>query len=123
MQKRRIKINTNQLALPFGKGRELSISYDQREKAFWFLALISLLSLGVYFYAINSTAHSIAMRQHLEREVADLSTELSSLEFAAIELRNSITIELAEQHGFKEVKKPLYVSRDREDSLTLNSER
>ncbi|KKT14688.1 MAG: hypothetical protein UW76_C0027G0004 [Parcubacteria group bacterium GW2011_GWF2_44_8b] len=46
---------------------------------------------------------------------------LDSLEFAFVELKNNITIELAQDYGFKEVKTPLYVSRARPTSLSFNT--
>ena len=118
---RRIKFNENQLALPFGERRGVSISLETKQKAFWFLVSVCLFSLVLYIYAINATAHHIAVRQHLEGEATAAATNLSSLEFAYIELSNAVTIDVAAKHGFTEVKKPLYVSRDSDDSLTLNT--
>lgn len=120
---RKHTINDNQLSLPFSQARELTASLENREKAFWTLVFISLASLAIYIYAINAAAHHIAVRQNLEREVAEQNAALSSLEFAVIELKNNVTIETAREFGFSEVKKPLYVSRDTESSLTLNTAR
>ena len=118
---RRIKINHNQLSLPFDSIKSGTISYEDRVRFFWTLASISLLALTAYIYAINATAHNIAVRQHLEREVSQMSAELSILEFKHIALQNAVTIEVARNYGFSEVKQPLYVSRESEDTLTLNS--
>lgn len=120
MNKRYIS-NQSQLHLPFGEGRARALSLDDRERMFWFMAMVSLFSLGIYVYAINAAAHHIAVRQNLEREVAEVESKLSSLEFAAIELRNAVTIEVAREYGFTEVKEPLYVSRNTPQSLTLNT--
>lgn len=98
-----------------------TISYDNRIRFFWVLVAISILSLFIYIYAINATARNIATRQGLERQIAKISTGLDSLEFAYIELKNNITIEIALQHGFREVSSPLYVSRARAASLTFNT--
>lgn len=120
---RRFKFNHNQLTLPFGEGNSSALSYEAKEKAFWLLVSICLFSLALYIYGINTTAHNIAVREHLEREVVELNTKLSSLEFAYIEASNGITLETASQYGFREVKKPLYVSRDAyTGSLTFNTE-
>lgn len=118
---RKITFNQNQLPLPFREKRSVAISLDDRQRFFWFLSGAALLSLVVYFYAINATAHHIAVRQNLEKEVAQAAAKLGSLEFSYIELRNAITIETAHQYGFKEVKQPLYVTRDSGSSLTLNT--
>lgn len=118
---KKFKFNTNQLSLPFSAKTAAAVSLEHREKAFWFLASVSLCSLLVYIYAINAAAHHIAVRQNLEREVAETNVRLSSLEFASIELKNAVTIETAEIYGFTEVKEPLYVSRNSAESLTLNT--
>jgi len=97
------------------------ISYDNRARFFWVLVGVSILSLFVYIYAIHATARNVADRQELEKQVADLSSDLNSLEFAYIELRNDVTIELAYNYGFREVKNPLYISRTRQSSLSFNT--
>ena len=123
--RRKITFNYNQLALPFGELGERtakSISYEDRERFFWFLTAMSLGALLVYVYAINASAHNIAIRQNLERELSEERVELSTLEFQAIALKNSVTLEVAEAHGFREVSEPLYVSRGAgTPSLTLNT--
>ena len=88
-----------------------AISYDTRANIFWFLLGASVLFLFVYFYAINSIAHTTAVRQNLEAQIADAAGKVGGLEFAYIEMKNSITSEVATSYGYKEAKKPLYVSR------------
>lgn len=103
------------------KNKVKTISYDNRVRLFWTLTAVSVLSLFVYIYSINSIARNIAVRQSLERQIGEISTNLDSLEFAYIELKNNITLELAYNHGFKEIKDPLYVSRDRGSALSFNT--
>jgi hypothetical protein len=98
-----------------------TISYDHRARFFWVLVAISILSLCAYIYAISATARNIALRQDLERQIAKVSANLNSLEFAYIELKNNITLELAYHYGFREVKNPLYVSRTRTAALSFNT--
>ena len=117
---KRTNISENQLSLPFRQGGVRAMSFDGRVRFFWALITISTLSFVVYVYAINSTARNIALRQDLEKNIAEISVNLNSLEFAYIELKNNVTIELAYHYGFKEVQNPLYVSR-RPISLSLNT--
>ena len=120
MSKRTI-FNHNQLSLPFGEMSVRTISYDQRVRFFTILIAISALSIFAYIYAINATARNIAIRQNLERQIADVSMKLDSLEFAYIELKNNVTMELAYQYGFHEATTPLYVSRTRPVALSFNT--
>lgn len=98
-----------------------TISYENRARFFWILVGISILSLFVYVYAIHATARHVANRQELEKKVADISSNLNSLEFTFIELRNNVTMELAYNYGFQEVKNPLYISRRGQSSLSFNT--
>jgi hypothetical protein len=117
---KKIKFNEHQLTLPLGE-RGISLSYEGRERAFWFLVGVSVLSLFIYFYAINAMARNTALRSHLEAHLADANSRLGTLEFAYIDLENSVTAEVASAYGFKEVRKPLYVTRNAAPTLTLNS--
>ena len=98
-----------------------TISYDNRVRLFWGLVSICILSLVLYVYAVNATARNIAVIQGLEKEVARASGSLSSLEFAYIELKNNVTLDLAYQYGFKEEKQPLYISRTKASTLSFNT--
>jgi hypothetical protein len=118
---KRINSNFNQQSLPFGESKARAITLEDRQRVFWFLAGASALSIFIYIYAVNATAHHLAVRQNLESEVSEMSSEISRLEFEAIALRNDVTIDTARQLGFTEVKEPLYVSRTSAGSLTLNT--
>jgi len=64
----------------------------------------------------------VALRASLEREATELSGELATLEFQYIARTGEVTLEMAQQYGFVEVKEPLYVSRDGAPSLSFNTE-
>lgn len=98
-----------------------TISYSQKARFFWILVIISILSLFAYIYAINVTARSIALGQNLERQMTRAGADLDSLEFTYIKLKNNVTLELAYERGFKEIKDPLYVSRGRTTALSFNT--
>lgn len=97
------------------------ISYNRRVYLFWILVFISIISLSVYIYAVNAIARNIAVKQDMERQITNMTNDFNSLEFAYIELRNNVTMELAYQHGFQEVKSPLYISRIHPQALSFNT--
>lgn len=120
---RRTNLNQSQLALPFGEVRASLFSYENRQRIFWSLASVCLLSLGLYIYAVNATAHNVAMRVALENEATSLNADLATLEFRYISLKNDVTLDTARAYGFSEVREPLYVSRTSEaNSLSFNSQ-
>lgn len=104
------------------KNRLKNISYEDRVRTFWFLATVCLISLGAYVYAVNSTARNVALRSELERQVVNLNTELAGLEFQYIKLKNEVTLEIAKELGYQEVRQPLYISRGSAPSLSFNTE-
>jgi hypothetical protein len=99
------------------------ISYDARARLFWSLLFISLAALGLYIFSVNAAIRNTANRQALETEVSQLNSELGTLEFRHIELKNSVSIDMAYEYGFKEVKSAIYVSRTPASALTLNTTR
>ena len=98
-----------------------TITYTHRAYFFWALTAISILSLILYIYAINATARNIAHGQKFERQIAQIGNNLDSLEFTYIGIKNNVTLELAHQYGFKEVRNPLFVSRSSNNSLSFNN--
>lgn len=93
------------------------ISYDMRTKVFWFLVATLVALISVQIISIGSTTKNVAERQRLEKVVLDATARAGELEFAYIELKNTVGIEMASNLGFKEVKAPSYVSRVSPDSL------
>lgn len=101
--------------------RTKTLSYDYRFKVFAVLVSLSVLSFGLYIYAIYATASHAATRQEAERQITKIVANLDVLEFSYIELKNNITMELAYEYGFKEARSPLYIPRTRSTSLTFNT--
>jgi hypothetical protein len=97
-----------------------TISYDARQRAFWVLATISLLSIVIYIGAIEMTVHNTVTRQTLQNQSTDLSTVVSEMEFQDIALKNNVNLDLAYAHGFKDVTAPIYISRSVAASLSMN---
>ena len=98
-----------------------TISWDARVRTFWTLVSICVLCLILYIYAVNVTIRNTVARQDLEGEVAQLAVEQSSLEFAYIERKHNINIEVAHAYGFRDTA-PLYVSRTSATALVLNTD-
>jgi hypothetical protein len=98
------------------------LSIDNRARMFWSLALVVVLSLGVYVYAVLATVHYTVLRERLALQGESLSERVSELEFEKIALKNDVNIEKALGYGFAEVKNPIYISRT-ESALTLNTQK
>lgn len=99
-----------------------AISYEDRERMFYFLCLAALASVIFYIYGINATARNVAQRGELEKRVEAVQAELATLEFQYIALKNSITLNRALSLGFQEVRNPLFVTRGETARLSFNAE-
>lgn len=97
-----------------------TIAYDTRVRTFWTLAAFCIIFAAVYIFSIHLTIRNTATRQSLTAQAAELSARQSSLEFAYINKKNEISIEMARAHGYREVSSPTYISRTQAGSLTYN---
>lgn len=126
---KKIKYNQSQLTLPLiQRGASFktigifNYSLENRVSIFWILLTIFTLSFVAYIYGINALSRSVALRQSLERESMMLASDLATLEFEYISLKNKITIDLAKERGFDEVSKPLYIAKAKTvPTLSLNT--
>lgn len=79
------------------------------QRALWFLVGVIVIAGGFYMYAINETVRNVVERRDLQGEVATLQSEIGDLEFTYIEQKNAITMDTAEQFGFRKAQQPSYV--------------
>jgi hypothetical protein len=98
-----------------------AISYDRRVHLFWMLVSIFVISSLFYMYAVLSTTQNTAKRASLEVKLSNLSAETSALEFAYINKKNGVNMDIAYSSGFKDVVNPRYISRVKSSSLSLNT--
>lgn len=98
-----------------------TISYDARVRLFWTLVFASVTLLGLYVYGINATVRNTVARQDLEAEALNIGTHLGEMEFAYINLKNDVSLDMAYARGFKDVTAPVYISRSTSKSLSMNS--
>jgi len=101
------------------KSKVLSIKI--REKIFWTMLSVFVVSLGLYVHSLLSIINHVVVKESLVKSNNLLTQKVSELEFKNVALKNKINIEFAVARGFSEVKNALYVSRS-SVSLTLNTE-
>lgn len=71
-----------------------------------------LLSIFVmYGFLINKTIMNVVARQNSEKEIASLSSAVGDLEFKYMNLKSSITLELAHGKGFQDNLPSRFLSR------------
>ena len=76
-----------------------NIEYEEK-KIFWIFFLAFVFFIISYGFLLNSTMKNIMSKQNMEKEMTSLSSKVNSLEFAYLNIKNSITLELAQTKGF-----------------------
>lgn len=90
---------------------EKVLQLNKEKTIFWSLLAVLVLCAGFYMYCINATVHNVVARQNLEAEGSSLILSIGSKEFEYISKRNSITIAMARELGFKDVSAKSYISK------------
>ena len=74
---------------------------EYREKSIvWALFSVFVLLLVSYGFLINNTMANAVKNQNISKENSVLNSEINSMEFAYLNAKNSITMELALKEGF-----------------------
>ncbi len=89
-----------------------ALQLNNEKTVFWGLVGIIVIAIGFYMYFINATVHNIVLRQNLESEAGTLTLAIGKQEFEYIKGRNSITLQMAYNMGFKDVSEKTYISRN-----------
>lgn len=90
---------------------EKVLQLNKEKTIFWSLLGALVLCAGFYMYCINVTVHNVVARQNLESESSSLTLSIGSQEFQYISKRNSITMALARELGFKDVSAKSFISK------------
>jgi len=70
---------------------------------FWFLLSVFVTLLFAYSYFLCGAMMNAIAEQNIDKEIASLNTEVNALEYKYLNLKNSITMELALANGFVNV--------------------
>ncbi len=100
---------------------EKVLQLNKEKYIFWTLASILLFSIGFYFYCVRTTIGNVVVRQNLEKEASSLTLKIGSEEFAYINQRNAVTLELAYSLGFKDSSNKIFVSRNPDTKVAFIS--
>ncbi len=84
---------------------------QDRKNIFWSLTVGIVISLGCYVYFLSQTVYTAVLRQQTEKSIAALEGGIGNLELNYLNLKNTITPEIARARGFKEITTTQYISR------------
>ncbi|KKU26202.1 MAG: hypothetical protein UX39_C0011G0016 [Candidatus Magasanikbacteria bacterium GW2011_GWA2_46_17] len=93
-----------------------------RGNIFWSLAVGLVVVLGLYLYFLSNTIYTAVVRQQTEKAIAVLEESIGGLESSYLNLKNTVTIEVARDKGFTDIFATQYISRKSLGrSLSLNT--
>jgi len=98
------------------------IEYTEK-KIFWSLFSISAIFIIFYGYFLNSAMMNAVSRQNMEKEITILSSNVNTMEFQYLNLKNSVTLDLAKTKGFVAVSSDKFAvidSAQKNLSLSIN---
>ena len=95
-----------------------------QKRVFW--ALVSALAVlfALYGYFVSMSITNVLLREEVEQQIAEFSSEISQLEFAYLDHKNSINLQYAYDQGFSDISNKTFVTRKSVlgERLTLNNE-
>jgi hypothetical protein len=101
------------------KNRIDTIEYREKQ-IFWSLFSIFFVLLFSYGFLINSTVMNAVSKQQMQKEMITLNSDLNSMEFEYLSLKNKITIDYANSLGFVTVSYDKFASISSSDKMSLS---
>lgn len=99
------------------------IEYREK-KLFWTLFSLFIFFVISYGFLLNNTMMNAVAKQNMEKEMVSLNSDVSSLEFQYLNIKNSITLDLAlSDKGFVSVSSNKFAiidSASKNVSLSIN---
>ena len=95
----------------------------RKKKIFWILLSIFIFFILCYLILLNRTIINTVSKQQMENEIISLNSQVNSADFQYLNLKNSITPELAMSKGFISISETnfAYIQADKMAlSLSLN---
>lgn len=85
------------------------------------LVFLCLTLGGLYIYLLSSTVVHVVMQKEINRELQDISSQISELEATYIEQQHSMSNEVATLQGFVTVKEKIFIDKG-ESSLVFRGD-
>ncbi len=103
--------------------KQIEILEYRERKIFWLLFSIFVFFVVSYGFLLNSTIMSAVSKQKMEREILSMSSDVNSMEFQYLTIKNGITLSLAHSKGFVSVQSDKFASinpTQKNISLSIN---
>lgn len=99
-----------------------SILHRYREKLFIILVASILVALGSYFFLLQKAIVNIVEREKMAEEVSEKSRQVATLEADLFTMKNSITLDMARNKGFRDKSISAYISKKSVTAMASSDE-
>ncbi len=95
-----------------------------QKRIFWSLIVAILFLFSLYGYFVSKSITNVLLREEVEQEILAINSNISELEFAYLNKKDTVSLSFAYEQGFKDIKSKEFVARKSVLSgrLTLNNE-
>ena len=100
--------------------RQTTTVLYREEKMWFFAALFILMFVSVlYVYFLSASVVHVVMRKEINQEIAQVSSQVSSLESEYIEAQHRVSDDIASMHGYVVTEEKVFIDRT-QTSLVLS---
>jgi hypothetical protein len=93
---------------------------DRERQIFWAAFSMLALLLVAYGFLMQRTILNAIAKEHMQENITALNTEVNTLEFQYLGMKNSITPDLARARGFVAVAKDQFAKISSPETLSLS---
>jgi cell division protein FtsL len=103
--------------------KQINIVENKEKRLFFILFSVVILLVLSYGFLLNKTMMNAVYTQNIEKNIKTLSSEVNSLEFQYLNMKNNITLDTAKSKGFVVISSNKFASIDsvqKKVSLSIN---
>ncbi len=100
--------------------KQIRFLENTEKQIFWAAFSVAVLLLVSYGILFNRTIMNAMATENMNSQISSLSSAVNSLEFKYLNLKNSISMDLALSRGFVAVKDNNFVQISPSESLSLS---
>lgn len=93
------------------------------ERQVWILGSVASALVFVYLLLVGTTVYNTLGRQRAEREIAEVTSKLSEMEFSYLNLKAKVNLELAREMGFVETDNVIVAKKENNTTAFVPKER
>ena len=91
------------------------------ESRLFYIALVSLITIFfAYMYFVSISIADVVMRKEVDRQITDISTNISQLETSYIDKQHEVSNDIASHKGYVVADLKVFINKSNSDTLVMN---